>query len=209
MWASAVINLHVESRYSESLAEKLGFDKVDVRLIINNAAGIFEYREGKGGDFIEVVLRPNSATAKLNGSTDISNEDREKHRLKPENLSFYRDYYCYLFGLPMKLTDPGAIVDPEVRQTTFQDANVLAVRVTYDPEVGSHTWYFYIDPNTYALVGYRFYKDQTKNDGEYIVLTGEVYHRSGLRLPKLRDWYMNDDESFIGADEILSVDVVQ
>jgi len=108
--------------------------------------------------------------------------------------------------MPMKLTDPGAIVDPKAGIVEFQGRDVYRVRVTYDPEVGSHTWYFYFDPETYALVGYRFFKDESKNDGEYIAFEGEVVDEAtGVRLPKTRAWYYNDGDGHLATDDITSI----
>ena len=57
-----------------------------------------------------------------------------------------RNYYVYLWGLPMKLLDAGTTLDPEVATTNYQDEPVQIVRVTYDPQVGSDVWYVYLDP---------------------------------------------------------------
>ena len=102
----------------------------------------------------------------------------------------------------MKLGDQGTTLDPDVRKTDFQGRNVLAVRVKYEPPVGQLTWYFYFLPDTYRLVGCRFFKDESKNDGEYIVFDGEVSEPGDMRLPKARAWYMNEDGKYLGTDEI-------
>ena len=81
---------------------------------------------------------------------------------------------------------------------------VLSLRVTYDPEVGVDTWYLYFDPDTSALVGYRFYHDESANDGEYIVLEGEVSSGT-LRLPKARTWYTHGDDRLLGTDTLTSL----
>ncbi|MEM1322964.1 MAG: hypothetical protein AAGG75_22050 [Bacteroidota bacterium] len=57
----------------------------------------------------------------------------------------------------------------------------------------------YIHPSTYALLGYRFYHDESKNDGEYITLEGKVL-LNGIRFPQTRKWYKNADDKFLGAD---------
>ena len=78
------------------------------------------------------------------------------------------------------------------------------LKVTYDEAVGQDTWYFYLDRKTYALVGYRFYHDESKNDGEYILLEGEA-SGAGLKLPKTRKWYRHEDDGFLGTDIIESM----
>jgi len=65
----------------------------------------------------------------------------------------------------MKLRDEGMIVDPKVIRKNFMDKEYLTLKVTYDKAVGSDTWYFYFDPQTYAMEVYQFYHDESKNDG--------------------------------------------
>jgi len=54
-----------------------------------------------------------------------------------------RNYYSYLWGMPMKLRDPGTRLDPEIRETTFEGRPVRALKFTYGAEVGSDTLHFY------------------------------------------------------------------
>jgi len=115
-----------------------------------------------------------------------------------------RDYYVYLWGLPMKLRDPGTQLGG-VKSTTFTDQDAYSLRVTYAPEVGKDVWYFYFDRETAALVGYRFYHDEAKNDGEVIVLEGE-YEGHGMRLPESRAWTTHQDDRYLGTDTLLAID---
>ncbi|MEN0002709.1 MAG: DUF6503 family protein [Bacteroidota bacterium] len=148
---------------------------------------------------LESKIQAGTCTFKLDGNTDISDADLTKHRFNCERTATMRDYYTYLWGLPMKLQDPGTQLGDQVEQSTFQGQNCLAIRVTYSPEVGKDIWYFYFHPETYALIGYRFYHDEAKNDGEYITLEGETTIGS-LRLPQTRKWYTHSEEKFLGAD---------
>lgn len=152
---------------------------------------------------IERVLAGDSCRVTLNGSPSFSEADAEEHRLGCDRARWIRDYYTYLWGLPMKLRDPGTHLDPEPERTTFAGREVDALRVTYDPDVGGDTWYFYLDPDTARLVGYRFYHDESKNDGEYIELTDE-YPIDSLRLPQTRTWYFNNDDRLLGTDRLVN-----
>ena len=46
---------------------------------------------------------------------------------------------------------------------------------------------------------YQFFHDESKNDGEYILLTG-IETINGIKIPKKRDWYYNKDEKYLGTD---------
>jgi hypothetical protein len=137
----------------------------------------------------------------LNGKAEFSAGEAQRHRLTCERAEMYRNYYTYLYGLPMKLRDPGTRITSEAQKKTFHGKEYWVLEVRYDPEVGNDLWYFYFDPETYALKAYQFFHDKGKNDGEYILLGGE--HRlGGMRLPKIRTWYTNGEGKLLGTDTL-------
>ncbi len=174
-------------------------------IVIDNAAGRFTMARDRYGLLIETAVSGDECWTKLDGSSEFSPEQAERYRLSCEQMRGQRDYHTFLYGLPMKLRDRGTIVDPEAIRTEFQGGVVWQVRVTYDPEVGTDTWYFYIDPRSFALVGYRFYHDETANDGEYIILD-RIIEGDGMRLPKVRSWYRNDNDELVGTDTLRSIE---
>ena len=153
----------------------------------------------KEGNAISQKLDKGECELMLNGSTAISDEDKKTHRLSCERATMYKNYYTYLYGLPMKLKDPGTIIDPKTEKKTFKGKEYLVLRATYKKEVGEDIWYFYFDPQTYAMEIYQFYHDETVNDGEYILLTGEEEVGS-IKMPKTRAWYYNKDDKHLGTD---------
>jgi hypothetical protein len=103
----------------------------------------------------------------------------------------------------MKLKDAGTIIDPIVQRKTFKAKEYLVLKVTYDEGVGSDTWYFYFDPKTYAMEVYQFFKDEAKNDGEYILLS-ELQVINEIKIPKVRAWYYNKNNGYLGTDKLIS-----
>lgn len=168
-------------------------------LVIDWAASVFE---------ITRATDDGPATGRLEGETcvvDAPSAGAAPFRCEEAGdgrpVAFWRDYYGYLYSLPMNLADAGTHLDPEVQATTFNDQDVFALKVTYAADVGGDTWYFYVDPESYALVGCRFYHDEAANDGEYLIFEGEV-EAGGLRLPRTRAWYINRDGRYLGSDTI-------
>ncbi len=159
----------------------------------------FKVNSTKDGTEIEQIVSKQTCELILNGSTDISEEEIKTHRLTCERAKMYKDYYTYLYGLPMKLKDKGTIIDPDVQTKTFKGKEYLVLKVTYEKEVGEDIWYFYFDPQTYAMEVYQFFHDESKNDGEYILLSG-IETVSGIKMPKTRAWYYNKDDKYLGTD---------
>lgn len=161
----------------------------------------------RDGHLIEAKVSPDSCHATLDGETTIPDSLVTRYRLNCEGLQWVRDFYAFLFALPMKISAPGTHLDPDVTSTTFQRDPVDALRVTFDAEVGTDTWLLYFDPDTHALVGYRFFHDEEANDGEYVVLNGEIA-AAGIRIPRERHWYINADDRFLGTDVVERYEVM-
>tara|TARA_R110001632_G_scaffold18712_3_gene57583 strand:+ start:830 stop:1543 length:714 start_codon:yes stop_codon:yes gene_type:complete len=137
----------------------------------------------------------------FNGKTP-TNEEQKENKLSCERANMYKNYYTYLYGLPMKLKDDGAIIHKQVNLDKFKGEMYLVLKVTYEKEVGEDTWYFYFNPETYGLEIYQFFHDEEKNDGEFILLSG-LETINGVKIPKKRDWYYNKNEQYLGTDLLL------
>ncbi|MFQ5702726.1 MAG: DUF6503 family protein [Gemmatimonadales bacterium] len=181
-----------------------GSQRSDLDLTLYPDGSKFDLRGRYAGADFEYHTDGSTWTATVNGDSSTDVETRKKMRLDREDGFYWRSYYGFLTGLPMKLRDPGTHIDPALIDTMFNGQPALALHVTYDPEIGTDSWYFFFDPETTALIGCRFNHDETKNDGEYIVLEG-VVESNGLRVPRRRSWYTNKDDRFLGSDEIRSI----
>lgn len=178
------------------------------RVRIDTPGNAFELLTQREGRVIEGLMADDECVLTLDGSLDISDEDRDKYRLTCDRLRWLRDYYTYLWGQPMKLRDPGTRVDPQAEASEYQGLPVWSLRVTYDEAVGTDTWYFYFDRESSALVGYRFYHNEADNDGEYIVLEGEI-EADGVRIPARRSWYTHAEDRHLGDDVLTAVEIVK
>ena len=134
----------------------------------------------------------------INGNTAPSEALKEQYNLNCERAKMFKNYYTYLYGLPMKLKDKGTIIHQKVTTKTFKGKEYLVLKVNYFKEVGKDTWYFYFDPETYAMEVYQFFKE-AKDSGEYLLLSG-LETIKGIKMPKNRAWYYNKDDGYLGTD---------
>ncbi|MCP4203005.1 MAG: hypothetical protein GY769_13870 [bacterium] len=198
VWSSTALELTIEETRPEGPARttEVGIDIAGER---------FSWSTTRDGHRLAGGLDGKSCELLLDGRTNITDGERDEHRLTCERLRWIRNYYTYLWGLPMKLRDAGTHLAEEVVATEFQGLDVLSLKVTYDEAVGGDTWYFYFDPVTSALVGYRFFHDESKNDGEHITLQ-DIAAVGVLRLPKRRAWYYNQGGGYLGTDTLVSLE---
>jgi len=188
----------LKSQFTVTMESPKG-DKTKNIINIDMPASFFKLTTDKAGKTIEQIMVRDTCILKIDGAEIISEKDRSSHNISCERAKKMRDYYTYLYGLPMKLKDPGTLVDPLVETKTFKDKKYLTLKVTYSEEVGKDTWYFYFDPTSYAMEVYQFFHDESKNDGEYIVLSGaEIINN--IKMPKKRAWYYNKNDQYLGTD---------
>jgi len=184
------LNITMESPSSEKRISKV---------LINLPNQHFEIKATSGQKITEYILLKDSITIRLNGIEKLTEELKKKNRLSKARAKMYRDYYTYLYGLPMKLNDPGTIIHEQVNLDKFMGDEMLVLKVTYSKEVGKDTWYFYFHQESYKMEAYQFFHDESKNDGEYILLDG-LETINGIKMPKKRAWYMNKDAKYLGTD---------
>ena len=171
---------------------------------INLPERYFKLTSARNNTAVTHIVLKDSASFELNDKTTFTAEDSKKYSLTETRAKFMKNYYTYLYGLPMKLSDAGTIVNPVVTRKEFMGKEYLVLQVKYDEGIGKDVWYFYFDPKTYAMEIYQFYHDEAKNDGEYILLTEEETSL-GIKFPKIRAWYQNTDKKFLATDKLTKV----
>ena len=158
----------------------------------------FHVKATRGKNTTEYTLNKDNCKIVFNGKDNVSEEIKNKYQLSCDRANLYKNYYTYLYGLPMKLKDKGTIIHDKVTRKTFKGKEYLVLKVTYNQKIGKDTWYFYFNPKTYAMEVYQFFKE-TKDSGEYILLTGEEMINK-IRMPKNRAWYYNKNDGYLGTD---------
>jgi hypothetical protein len=173
-------------------------------IMLDNTVGGFYLKAVRDTTMVEYKVRGGNCNIAFNGSTTFTEEEAEANNLNCDRAKMYKNYYSYLYGLPMKLRDPGTHISETVEHKTFKDKDYLVLKVTYDENVGSDIWYIYLNPETYAMEVYQFFKtdengNQNNLSGEYILLSEEMVV-NGIKMPKVRAWYYNKDDTYLGTD---------
>lgn len=121
-----------------------------------------------------------------------------------ERITMMRNYYLYLWGLPMKLKDPGTNLDTKVREGKFGNADCYILRVPYEKDI----WYFYFDKENFAMRGYEFFKDEAKRVGERIELSGE-FAVGNMKIPQNRKWNNTHDQQYLATDKLVKAEKLE
>ncbi len=206
------IEFHDPNNNWHSLQAQLDFietrpngDDRHTSIYIDNLRGNFcSFREVKKMHVQRHIVK-DSCFYNIDEYQELTDNEIEEYKLTDEQSFFIRNYYLYLWGMPMKLADEGTHISEVAKLTKFDTKEAYEVKVWYDEKIGSDTWFFYFDPENYAMIGYRFYHDVSKNDGEYILLD-ENELVFGIQIPKTRSWYTHTDSTFLGTDILNSFD---
>ena len=119
----------------------------------------------------------------------------------PERGLRIRNYFLYLWGLPMKLYDAGTPFDSKVTTAEVEGITCDVIRVVYEKD----TWYFSIDQKTGRMVQYKFFQDEKAGKGEVITLEGEIKLRD-LTFPQKRNWFTLPEMKYLGTDILSRVE---
>ena len=168
------------------------------------------YHVNREVDGATIVMEWDKGATKfrLNGNDSPSPQEMEEFRLNADYLNRMKNYYRYLWFLPVTLLDPGTILHESWEMTDFFGKKCIELKATYEEGVGGDTWYFYFHPDNFALQGYRFYHDESANDGEYILLDGTVVNE-GVTIPQSRNWYTHKEGKFLGMDTLVKLDITR
>lgn len=164
----------------------------------------------RGEHRIEWLLEPSRVeqgqqlfVGSVDGRSDFPAIQRDEFNVTRERAELWRDYYGFLLGIPMTLATTGRrgarLVD-DIQSEIFNGRSVLVLTIEYSEPVGHDTWKFFLDPESYALVGCRFFKEDLAA-GETIVFEGQV-ESEGVRIPALRHWYVTATEEYLGSDRV-------
>lgn len=174
---------------------------------INIPENHFYIRATSDGNVTEYTVTNGECAVAFNGKKDPDLATQREFGVSCERAYMFKNYYSYLYGLPMKLKDQGTIIDPKVERVNFDGKDYQVITVSYDPKVGTDVWRFYFDPTTYAMEIYQFFKGDPegagKDTGEFILLTEESII-GGIKMPKNRAWYYNKQQKYLGTDFLLN-----
>ena len=114
-----------------------------------------------------------------------------------QRAEMMRDYYLYLWGLPMKLKDANTPLQPTINTETIKGIDYFTIQVNYPKD----TWTFFLNKEDYSLQAYRFIKPD--KSGELIELA-DLVSVGAMRIPKTRKWFALPQNNYIATDILMT-----
>ena len=122
-----------------------------VGLKLYNDEGMVEWSQKlKDGRSIRAGYILDSCFVKINEKTIEPRGEIENILLDCPQIINRTNYWLYMYGLPMKLKDDQAVIDPVPEKVNFLNKEYWKITVHYnDPEGGR--WQFYFDTETFRF----------------------------------------------------------
>ena len=179
-------------------------ERDSTRLILANNESRVEWDEKlKDGRIITGGYVGDSCYVKLDGKSIEPKGEIENFLLDCPQIIGRSNYWLYMFGLPMKLKDRQAEIDPSSVLVDFLGKKYWRVKVGYEGSAEGERWQFYFAPDTYRFAIAQYFHPALGEDSEYIIYDTPI-DLHGMVLPAKHSWYMLNEKEFIGSEQLTS-----
>ncbi|MEM9671105.1 MAG: DUF6503 family protein [Cyclobacteriaceae bacterium] len=196
-WNQSELSMHIQE-------PRIGNPQRYSRVVLNNTNNYFEIeRTYDEGNIKQSLGDDEDYQVLLDENSDVSAEIREKYRLSEERGEGYRNFYQTMYGLPMSITENFYTEIAPAEPITFEGKDAYRISLELNQEMISKHWRLIIATEDFTLLGVEFYHPENSNEGERIKFEDEV-QLGNISLPRMRHWYDNKTEEYLGSDIIVS-----
>lgn len=137
----------------------------------------------------------------LDGQENFSADLVEKYRLVPQRSLDYKNFYSFMYGLPMSFIDKYKTLE-NAQTTVFNGQAALVVETELKEAMISKHWRLFFHLENYKFLGIEILDMEKPGEGERIVFDGSI-HLQGMRLPRMHHWYELKTYEYSGSDIIV------
>ncbi len=168
-----------------------GIEKSTRTLFFDRSQSIFKMHSTRNG--IELKGEINQDTCYNTALNEIPADQVEKFKsvLGCQGITFYKDYFTYLFGLPMNLLDADAIIDNTILERTYNGVKYDVVKVNYEPLDKKRPWYFYFNKKNHAFELCKFTSREDENKGGEYIIYNHQKNIQDIKLSSQIVWLYN------------------
>ena len=168
-----------------------GIEKSTRALFFDRSQGVFKMQSTRNG--IELKGAISQDTCYNEPLSEIPAEEAAKFKsvLGCKGITFYKDYFTYLIGLPMNLLDSGAIIENTILERTYNGVKYDVVKVTYKPLDKKRPWYFYFNKKNHAFELCKFTSRESEDTGGEYIIYNHQKNVQGIKLGGQLVWLYN------------------
>ncbi len=177
-------------------------DRDTTALTLANNRSMVEWTEKlKDNRMITGGYIGDSCYVRLDGRSIPPEGEIENFLLDCPQIIGRSNYWLYMYGLPMKLTDNQAIIEPRAQMVQFLDGQYWRIKVRYDGGAEGERWQFYFDTDSFRFAVAQYFHPALGDDSEYIIYDNPI-DIDGMVIPSKHSWYMLKEREFIGFEQL-------
>jgi hypothetical protein len=179
-WKSLHANFSFESAFKHN-----PFPVENLEIEINVPKNEFRYSNSER-DFEAIYKKDTCETISKQGNCN--------------NYAWTKDFYTYVWGLPMKLQDPQTNI---ISFFTIENINkhpCYKVGVKYPNE----DFDFYFKCSNFELLAFSFSKNDSSGHSEFVELKG-LYAFNNIKFPETRTWKDNNTQKTLGTNTVKKI----
>ncbi len=116
------------------------------------------------------------------------------------NYTWTKNFYTYVWGLPMKLKDTGVKIDSSYTTEVLHNQKCYKVSVQYPAE----NYFFYFRCSDFELVAFSFLKNDSSGHGEFVEMSGK-YIFNNITFPRKRVCKELVTKKILGENSVINI----
>lgn len=200
----ASINYHDPNRMWAKLHHdfKVQSSRDTLTLKLYSDQGMVEWTQKlNDGRFITAGYVSDSCFVKIDGKSIEPQGKIDNLLLDCPQIISRSNYFLYMYGLPMKLEDAQAVIDPVPEKVYFLDKEYWRIKVHYNSPNGDR-WQFYFDTDSFRFEIAQYFHSEHGDISEYIVFDSPL-KVGQMVLPARHNWYLFKNRQFIGSEMLV------
>ena len=180
-WSSLHANFHFQSCFKHN-----PFSPENLEVEINVPENKFKYSNIER-DFAAVYRKDTCETISSVGNCN--------------NYSWTKNFYTYVWRLPMKLQDPGTAIDSVFSIEKLSNDNCYKIAVNYPNE----NFNFYFKCSNFELHAFSFLKNDSSGHGEFVEMKGTFSFKE-IKSPQKRTWKDIHTRDTLGTNTVTNIE---
>lgn len=168
-----------------------GIQKSTRMLFFDRSQSIFKMHSTRNGVELKGAISQDTCYNQPLSKIPAEKAEQFKSILGCQGITFYKDYFTYLIGLPMNLSDTGAIIDDTILERTYNGIKYDVVKVNYEPIDQKRPWYFYFNKKNHAFELCKFTSREDENKGGEYIIYNHQKNLQGIKLTGQMVWLYN------------------
>ena len=199
VWDTTTLKIHIQE-------PRVGNPQRHTKLTLDNDENYFEMERFREDGIVRRILTGDGESQIfLNGESDLSDSIVTAYRLYEDRSHNHKNFYQLMYGLPMSLNEDLWEEVKPAQLASFEGNNVYRIDAELKEDMISKHWTIIVDADDYNLLALEFnHPEDPESEGEILKFDGTI-EINGVALPRIRNWYVQGSEEYLGSDIIVGV----